>query len=277
MAYIWPIWGPGASDRPNKAKIGHFGPFWAILGQNGLFGPISRYRALYRPNRPFWAIFGTPFLTHFGPFWAKNVGKPHIGLKGASQKGSQIWPKSGHFGPYLGPPILRACQIKVTGLGDLAQEVAIMAQKGSQKGSKMGHIWDPYFEGPQPYGYGAWGFGPKVVKKGPKRGPKMTPFWHYLGHIGRSGPISPSPVTLIWQACQIGVPGEAPRGPSDPVVLARTPRNMAQNRPFWPYLGPLFGPFWPFWAISPKVSRVHFEGPKIGGPRMAQIRPLGPV
>ena len=42
---------------------------------------------------------------------------------------------------------------------------------------------------------------------------------------------------------------------------------MAQNRPFWPLLGPLFGPFWPFWAISPKVSRGHLRGPKIGGPR----------
>ena len=64
-------------------------------------------------------------------------------------------------------------------------------------------------------------------------------------------------------------------GPIWPISLYWAYRaNRGQIGHFGPLLGPLFGHFWPFWAISPKVSRVHFEGPKIGGPRMAQNRPF---
>ena len=85
---------------------------------------------------------------------------------------------------------------------------------------------------------------------GPYLGPLFDPFWAI--------PPQKRGKTSYWP--EKGLPKGVPK--------------WAKMGHFGPYLGPLFGHFWPFWAISPKVSRVHFEGPKIGGPRMAQNRPF---
>ena len=68
MAKMTPFWvtsSVGTGPKwPKMAILGHFGPFWAILGQND---PILGYFPCRTGQKghfgPFWAILG-----HFGPF-----------------------------------------------------------------------------------------------------------------------------------------------------------------------------------------------------------------
>ena len=176
------LWGPypGLGPQigqigPFIGEIGHFGLYLAYLGLSGAQGPqigqIGPFIGVYRQNRPFWAIFG--------PFWAKMA---YLGLyPGIGPYTGQI----GHFGPYLGPLFDPFWAI----LGQKRGKTSYWPERGLPEGvPNMAQKWSfwaisgtPYFEGPQPYGYGAWGFGPYTGQNGSKRGPKMAYFGSYLG------------------------------------------------------------------------------------------------
>ena len=138
-----------------------------------LAGAQNRGSQIWSKIDPFWAILGPPILRPSqeaprnlwgnGPKWPKRA-----------KKGSQIWPKIGHFGPYL----------------------AYIWPLGGQMGQK-GPFW-PF-----------WPKWPNMAKRGPKtayfdyiwprraqngqngqKGPKW-PFWPFSCQMAQNGPFWP--------------------------------------------------------------------------------------
>ena len=151
---FWPFWAPGparpgrASERPSEGQYGERLGFWPISGQK-------------------WPKRG-PKMAQNGLFWAIFRGVL------ARTTGSE-----GPLGASPGTPIWQACQIKVTGLGDLAQEVAIMAQIVP----KRGHFGTPFWALFDHF----WAKSPSPVtirlEGPPRRGPKYDPKWPILGPL----------------------------------------------------------------------------------------------
>ena len=158
----------------------------------------------------------------------------------------------GHFGPYLGPPILGPSNLMVSWLGDLAQMVAKMAQKGVPEWAILGHSGTPYFEALSAQYEEKGGFWAILGQNGPKRGPKYGPKWASQG--------SDRPNRAIYREIGLFIGKIGHFG----LYLAYLGPNRAiyrQNRPFWPIFG-LFGPIWgQYGQIRPNMAYLGLFGP----------------